>query len=328
MTRYVLRRVIESVAVLLVMSFVIYGLMALMPGDPIDIMVQSDPNLTPADAARLKALYGLDKPITERYGNWLGAAAQGDFGYSRIHNRPVLEILGPRLWNTVILMGLAMIVSLALAVPIGVFSALRPYSRADYAINFVALGGISVPVFWLALMLIVVFAVTLGWLPAGGMATIGGNAEGLAGIADRARHLVLPVVALSVASIGGLTRYVRAAMMETLRQDYVRTARAKGASRTRVVLRHALRNAMIPVVTILALSFGTLFSGALITEIMFSWSGMGRMIYDSILANDYNLALVGLLFATAMTLIGNLLADIAYVWLDPRVSFRGLEAKR
>ena len=230
MTRYVLRRVIESVAVLLVMSFVIYGLMALMPGDPIDIMVQSDPNLTPADAVRLKALYGLDKPITERYGNWLGAAAQGDFGYSRIHNRPVLEILGPRLWNTVILMGLAMIVSLALAVPIGVFSALRPYSWADYAINFVALGGISVPVFWLALMLIVLFSVVLGWLPAGGM-----GMAGEAGFWEQARHLVLPVVTLSVATVGGLTRFVRASMMEVMRDDYIRTARAKGLPRRVVV---------------------------------------------------------------------------------------------
>ncbi len=317
MTRYVLRRVVESVAVLLVMSFVIYGLMALMPGDPIDIMVQSDPNLTPADAARLKALYGLDKPITERYGNWLGAAAQGDFGYSRIHNRPVLEILGPRLWNTAILMGLAMVVSLALAVPIGVFSALRPYSRADYAINFVALGGISVPVFWLALMLIVLFSVELGWLPAGGMGMLGE-----AGFWEQARHLVLPVVTLSVATVGGLTRFVRASMMEVMRDDYIRTARAKGLPRRVVVFKHALRNAMIPVVTILALSFGSLFSGALITETMFSYLGMGKLIYDSIIGNDYNMALVSLLFATGLVLASNMAADLCYGWLDPRVSYR------
>jgi len=288
-----------------------------MPGDPIDIMVQSDPNLTPADAVRLKALYGLDKPITERYGNWLGAAARGDFGYSRIHNRPVLEILGPRLWNTVILMGLAMIVSLALAVPIGVFSALRPYSWADYAINFVALGGISVPVFWLALMLIVLFSVVLGWLPAGGMGVLGE-----AGFWERARHLVLPVVTLSVATVGGLTRFVRASMMEVMRDDYIRTARAKGLPRRVVVFKHALRNAMIPVVTILALSFGSLFSGALITETMFSYLGMGKLIYDSIIGNDYNMALISLLFATGLVLASNMAADLCYGWLDPRVSYK------
>jgi peptide/nickel transport system permease protein len=317
MIGYVAQRLVESAVVLLVMSFVIYGLMALMPGDPIDIMVQSDPNLTPDDAARLKALYGLDKPIVERYGNWLAAAAQGDFGYSRIHNRPVLEILGDRLWNTIWLMALSLLVSLAVALPIGVTSALKPYSKTDYAINFAALAGISVPVFWLALMLIVVFSVMLGWLPAGGMSTLGADSA-----LDRARFMVLPVIALSVASIGGLTRYVRAAMMEVMRHDYVRTARAKGLPRHRVVLKHALRNAMIPVVTILALSFGTLFSGALITETMFSYLGMGKLIYDSIIGNDYNMALISLLFATGLVLASNLLADLCYVWLDPRVTYR------
>ena len=321
MTRYAAGRVVESIVVVLLMSFAIYGLMALMPGDPIDVMVQADPNLTPEDAARLKALYGLDKPILERYGNWLGAAATGDFGYSRIHNRPVLEILAPRLTNTMILMGLTLAISLAIAVPVGVASALRPYSVTDYAINFLALGGISVPVFWLALLLIMLFAVELGWLPAGGMGGLDAR-DGAAGLWDRARHLVLPVAALSIASIGGLTRFVRAAMMEVLRQDYIRTARAKGAGRWRIVFRHALRNAMIPVVTILALSFGTLFSGALITETMFGYLGMGKLIYDSIIGNDYNMALVSLLFATTLVLFGNLLADLCYAWLDPRVSYR------
>ncbi len=318
MTRYVAGRLVQSLVVLILMSFAIYGLMALMPGDPIDIMVQSDPNLTPEDAVRLKALYGLDKPLLERYGNWLSAAAAGDFGYSRIHNRPVLEVLAPRLGNTLVLMGLTLLLSLVLAVPIGVISALRPYSLTDYAVNFTALAGISVPVFWLALLLIMLFAVELGWLPAGGMGALDGDG----GMWEQARYLVLPIIALSVASIGGLTRFVRASMMEVLRQDYIRTARAKGARRARIVIRHALRNAMIPVVTILALGFGTLFSGALITETMFGYLGMGKLIYDSIMGNDYNMALVSLLFATALVLIGNLLADLCYAWLDPRVSYR------
>ncbi|MBL27942.1 MAG: diguanylate cyclase [Rhodospirillaceae bacterium] len=317
MTRYLIRRGLESLAVLLVMSFAIYGLMGLMPGDPIDVMVQSDPNLTPADAARLKALYGLDRPIGERYLNWLGAALEGDLGYSRLNNRPVLEVLGPRLLNTILLMGLSLAVALAIAVPVGVLSALRPYSKTDYAINFGALAGISIPVFWLALMLIVVFSVQLGWLPAGGMQTIGSE-----GWLDRAKYLILPVLSLSLASVGGFTRFMRAAMMESMRQDYIRTARAKGVPERRVVYKHALRNAMIPVVTILALSFGTLFSGALITETMFSYLGMGKLIYDSIMGNDYNLALVSLLFATFLVLLSNLLADICYAWLDPRVTYR------
>ena len=298
------------------MSFLIYGIMALMPGDPIDVMVQSDPNLTTSDAERLKALYGLDKPLLERYKNWLSSALTGDFGYSRIHNRPTLEILVPRLINTTWLMAASLFLSLILAIPLGIYSALHPYSRSDYFINLLALGGISIPVFWLALMLIILFSVSLGWLPAGGMGSTGDG-----GLTDRISHMILPVITLSIASIGSLTRYVRSAMMEVLRNEYIRTARAKGLSRYKIVYKHALRNAMIPVVTVLALSFGTLFSGALITETMFSYLGMGKLIYDSIIGNDYNLALVSLLFATGLVLTGNLLADLAYAWLDPRISY-------
>ena len=316
MTKYLIQRVTESILVLIAMSFLIYGIMALMPGDPIDVMVQSDPNLTTSDAERLKALYGLDKPLLERYKNWLSSALTGDFGYSRIHNRPTLEILVPRLINTTWLMTASLFLSLILAIPLGIYSALHPYSRSDYFINLLALGGISIPVFWLALMLIILFSVSLGWLPAGGMGSTGDG-----GLTDRISHMILPVVTLSIASIGSLTRYVRSAMMEVLRNEYIRTARAKGLSRYKIVYKHALRNAMIPVVTVLALSFGTLFSGALITETMFSYLGMGKLIYDSIIGNDYNLALVSLLFATGLVLTGNLLADLAYAWLDPRISY-------
>ncbi len=317
MTRFVLTRLVETAVVLLLMSFVVYALIGLMPGDPIDIMISSNPKLTPADAERLRALYGLDKPILERYGNWLGAALHGDVGYSRVHARPVLEILLPRLGNTSVLMGVTFVISVLIALPLGIFAALRPYSRADYAVNLFCFAGISVPVFWLALMLIIVFSVMLGWLPAGGMGTIGSES-----LLDQARYMALPVLTLTLASIGGYTRFMRAAMMETLRQDFIRTARAKGAGRARVVLKHALRNALIPVVTIMALSFGTLFSGALITETMFAYPGMGRLIYDSIMGNDFNLALVGLLFATLVTLLANVAADIGYAWLDPRISYR------
>ena len=317
MTFYVTKRLAESLIVLFVMSFAIYALMALMPGDPIDIMVQSDPHLTPADATRLKEIYGLDQPFSKRYANWFFSAVQGDFGYSRIHNRPTLEILAPRLTNTAWLMLASLLFSLIIALPIGIYSALHPYSKTDYLVNFVALGGISIPIFWLALMLIVVFSVWLGWLPAGGMHTVGER-----GLADSLRHMILPVVTLSIASIGSLTRYVRSAMMEVLRNDYIRTARAKGLSQSTIVFKHALRNAMIPVVTIIALSFGTLFSGALITETMFSYLGMGKLIYDSIIGNDFNMALVSLLFATALVLASNLLADLIYAWLDPRIHYR------
>ncbi|MBL6957870.1 MAG: ABC transporter permease [Rhodospirillales bacterium] len=316
MTRHLLDRLIQSAVVLAVMSFVIYGLMGLMPGDPVDLMISANPKITSEDAERLRALYGLDKPLIERYANWLGAALGGDFGFSRLHAKPVFEVLIPALGNTVVLLGASFALSLLIALPSGIWAATRPYSKTDYTVNLLAFAGISVPPFWLALLLIIVFAVLLGVLPAGGMGTVG--AEGLW---DTLKHLVLPVATITIASVGGHTRYMRAAMIETLRQDYIRTARAKGLPESRVVLGHALRNALIPVVTIIALDFGTLFSGALITETIFSYPGMGKLIFDAIMGNDFNLALIALLFATVLTLVGNLLADIAYVSLDPRISY-------
>ena len=315
MTRFVAVRIIQSALVLGLMSFVIYGLMGLMPGDPIDLMISADPKITSADAARLRTLYGLDRPIFERYANWLGAALAGDLGFSRLYAKPVLDVIGPALGNTLTLLGLSFALSLAIGLPTGMAAALKPYSRVDYTVNLMAFAGISIPAFWLALLLIIAFAVNLGALPAGG------SGAGT-GFWEQARHLVLPVATITIASVGGHTRYMRAAMIETLRQDYIRTARAKGAGRARVVLTHALPNAMIPVVTIVALDFGTLFSGALITETIFAYPGMGKLIFDSIMGNDFNVALVALLFATLLTISANLLADLAYAWLDPRISYR------
>ncbi|MFP6712594.1 MAG: ABC transporter permease [Rhodospirillales bacterium] len=317
MARYLLDRLLQSLIVLAMMSFVIYWLMGLMPGDPIDLMISADPKLTAQDAIRLRELYGLDRPITERYVNWLTAAIGGDFGFSRLHVKPVLTVLWPALGNTVILLGISFILSVLLALPAGIYAAIRQYTGTDYLINLAAFAGISIPSFWLALLLITLFSVILGVLPASGTETIGG----LSSFWDSAKFLILPIATLTIASIGSHTRFVRAAMMETMRQDFIRTARAKGATEARVVWHHALRNALIPVVTILALDFGFLFSGALITETIFAYPGMGKLIFDAIMGNDFNLAMVAFMFATVLTLLGNLVADIAYGWLDPRISY-------
>ncbi len=317
MIRHLLYRLAQAALVLLVMSFLVYMLIGLMPGDPIDVMIATLPDLSPADAERLRAIYGLDRPLPERYLNWLLAAVQGDLGYSRLFARPVLDVLWPRLGNTLILMSLSLGLALLVALPIGIAAALRPGGWFDGAVNLMAFAGISMPTFWLGLMLIVLFAVQLGWLPAGGVETVGGG-----GLGDRVRHVLLPVATLALASSGQYLRYVRASMLQTLRQDYVRTARAKGAGWVRVVVHHALRNALVPVVTILALDLGALFSGALITETVFAYPGMGKLIYESVMGNDFNLALVGLLLATLLTLLGNILADVAYAVLDPRISYR------
>ena len=312
-----IRRSVQSLIVLLVMSFVIYGLIGLMPGDPVDLMISADPDITSQDAARLRTLYGLDQPLWSRYVHWFGSALSGDFGYSRLYAQPVWDAIIPALSNTLILLISSLALALAIALPAGVFAATRPYSLSDYGINLAAFAGISMPPFWLGILLILLFSVVLGWLPAGGTAA----ASGSEGFWNHVKFLILPIASLTIAGIGGHTRYMRASMIETLRQDYIRTARAKGLSEPRVVLRHALRNAMIPVVTVIALDLGVLFSGALITETVFAYPGMGKLIYDAIMGNDYNLALVTLLLATALTLIGNLLADVAYAALDPRISY-------
>ena len=315
MIRFLVRRLAEIVVVLAVMAFVIYALIGLMPGDPVDLMISADPRVTAEDAARLRAIYGLDRPLVERFAAWAAAALSGELGYSRLYAQPVLDALLPRLVNTTLLMGLSFVLALAIAFPVGIAAARRPGSALDEAVNLFCFAGISVPPFWLALLLILLFAVTLGWLPASGVATVG---EG--GLGDRALHLVLPVLTLTLASIGSYTRFIRASLIEVMRQDFIRTARAKGAGERQVVLGHAMRNALVPVVTVIALSFGGLFSGALITETMFAYPGMGKLIFDAVMGNDYNLALAGLLFATLVTLLANLGADLAYVALDPRIT--------
>lgn len=313
MGAFLARRLLEALFVLLAMSFLIYGLIALMPGDPVDLMISADPNLTAADAQRLKALYGLDRPFHERYWNWLTSALSGDLGYSRLFAVPVTDVLLPRLGNTLLLMFAALLVSFVIALPAGLLAARKPGSIGDIGINLLAFAGLSLPSFWMAILLILLFAVHLGWFPAGG--------TGDGGVGDRLHHMVLPVIALSITSIGTLLRHVRASVREAMRQDYVRTARAKGLSENRILYGHVLRNAMIPVVTILALDMGTLFGGALITETIFGWLGMGKTIYDAVMGNDYNLALVGLLLATGTVLLANILADLVYGWLDPRIQY-------
>jgi peptide/nickel transport system permease protein len=317
MLGYLVRRMIQAAAVLAAMSLVVYVLLGLMPGDPVDLMASGDPKMTPADMQRLRALHGVDRPILERYASWATAALQGDLGWSRSFRRPVLEIMAPRLANTLLLMGSALAVALGIGLPLGIWAAARRGRLADQAINLACFAGAATPTFWLALLLMMVFAVHLGWLPAGSLPPDG------AGPLEVLRHMALPVATLALVEAGIYARHMRAAMIDALAQDYVRTARAKGAGELRILLVHALRNAALPVTTVAALGFGGLFSGALVTETMFAWPGMGKLIYDSILTSDFNMALVTLLFATLVTLLANLLADLGYAALDPRIALDG-----
>ncbi len=316
MGRFLIARLASMVVVLIAKSFVIFVLIGLMPGDPVDLLMHANPDARPEDVAHLRAIYGVDQPIGARYLGWLSAALHGDFGYSRAQHRPVLEIVLPALGNTLLLTGTAFVLATAIAVALGAVAGMRRGSAVDRVINLFAYAGISVPSFWLGLLLIYLFAVHLGWLPAGGMPRAGQGQPAWA-------YLVMPVLTLVIVEIGGLARYTRSAVLDVLGQDHVRTAHAKGLAPLRVGLRHVLRNALIPVVTVIALGVGHLFSGALLVEVVFAYRGMGRLTLEAIMGNDYNLALICLLFTTIMIVLGSMLADIAYAWLDPRISLEG-----
>jgi peptide/nickel transport system permease protein len=223
-TTFITRRILQTLAVIVVLSYVVFGLMSLMPGDPVDMMVASNPKITSEDVARLKALYGLDQPIYKRYGNWIASLSQGDLGYSRTYRVPVQELMGPRLWNTFLLSAISLALSVVIAVPLGVMSALKPGSKMDYFMNLFSFAGISIPSFWLAIVLIIFFAVKFPLFPAGGTQTIGAEDVGFwADILDRSKYLVLPVLSLSIQQIGRFSRFTRSAMAEAMRNDIIRS---------------------------------------------------------------------------------------------------------
>lgn len=316
MTRAVLQRLLESAIALLAISAAAFGLLALMPGDPVDMIAGADPNVTAEDIARLKALYGVDQPFVERWIGWLGRLTEGEFGYSRMFATPVLDILIPALGRTALLASLALLISTVLGVLAGVLAAMRPRSIFDLGMSFLAFAGIAAPSFWLALMAMAIFSVWLGWLPASAL-----PADPDAGLIDRAFHLIMPTVILAVLGTASIFRHARSAVSEALRRNHVLTAESKGLSRSRVIWRHVLPGAAIPLVTVLALDLGGLISGALIVEVMFGFPGMGKLLYDAILGSDYNLAMAALMLGAGAIFLANAFADVAYAALDPRIGF-------
>lgn len=302
-------RLAQSLVTLALMSLAVFCLIGLMPGDPVDLLAAGNPDITPDDIAALRARYDLDRPLLARYGDWALAALRGDFGYSRLFGLPVLDVIGPRLFNSLILLGLSLLLTLCIAVPAAVVAAARPHGLFDRALNTAALAGLSLPAFWVGLLLIGLFAVTLGWLPA-------------AASLDQPSSLVLPVVTLALGMLAVYVRHLRTAMREALTAAHIRTARAKGCSNARVLWRHAFPQAATPLVTLILLDLGALFGGALTIETVFAFPGMGKLLFDAVMGNDYNLALVGFFILTACVLAANVLADAAYGWLDPRARLR------
>ncbi|HEV8339134.1 MAG TPA: ABC transporter permease [bacterium] len=320
MQRFLVRRVLQAGVVLAGLSVVLFSLLVYTPGDPVELLVQSEPDVRPEDVAALRKYYGLDDPVYIRYFKWLRTLAGGDLGYSRTYRVPVIQIMGQRLGNTLLLVGTSFLIAFAVGVAVGIYSAMRQYSAADYGFTIVSFIGLAMPNFWQGIVMILLFAVWIPLFPAGGMITPG-VARGWPLIVDRLWHLVLPASVLATSGMAAWTRYMRSSMLEVIRQDYVRTARAKGLAERRVINRHALRNALLPIITLIALSIPAVLNGAVLTETVFSWPGMGLLLFQAILGHDFNVAMAVLLFLAVATVLFNLMADIAYSFVDPRIRY-------
>jgi peptide/nickel transport system permease protein len=315
MTRFILTRVSHAVLVLIVVSFIMFGIIALAPGGPESML---DPNATPQDRALMRKELGLDQPIYVQYVRWAGNMVRGDFGRSFTGGGAVLNLIGDRLPNTLLLTGTAFLVAVCIALPLGIYSALRPYSAIDHITSTFGFIGISIPTFWFGIILILLFAVTWRILPASGMTTVG---QGFS-LLSIARHLAMPATVLAVFYMADLARYSRSAVMQVKREDFVRTARAKGLPERNVVYKHILRNALIPVVTVIGLRLPHLVGGAAITETIFAWPGMGRLTVEAAYRRDYPVVLGITVIFAVLVVASNLLVDIAYGWLDPRIQYR------
>ena len=325
MRKYILKRILISIVILFFVGFLIYALMRCLPTSYIENMARQK-SMQPGSKsfeewmAQLTTMYNMDKNIIPGYFAWLGNALRGQFGDSWFYTVPVLEKFNDCIWLSFAMGGIAFLLEVLIAIPLGVIAATKQYSKADYTISILALAGISLPTFFFASLLKLVFSVKLGWFDLFGL--VGRNYNQLSAwgqFLDKAHHLVLPVVTLVVISVGSLMRYTRTNMLEVLNADYIRTARAKGLSERKVVYHHAFRNTLIPLVTIIGGSLPGLFSGALITETLFAIPGIGYISYQAMIAGDIPFSMFYLVFLSVLTLLGNLIADILYAVVDPRV---------
>jgi peptide/nickel transport system permease protein len=313
MSRYVISRLIQSAFLLILVTIIVFGLIHAAPGGPSAVM--ADTKLPAAQLARMRANLGLDQPIPIQYLKWIRALARGDFGISYTDNRPVIDEIGQRLPNTLILAGTAFVLSLIIAIPLGIYSANRARSPADNVVSAASFIGLAIPVFWFGIVLIIIFSVKLQWLPSSGMYTTNKPPS----LPDLLKHLVMPAIVLATPNIATFTRYIRASVLEVLGQDYVRTARAKGLGERSVVYQHVLRNALVPILTIIGVTLPIVVGGAAITESVFGWPGMGRLAVDAAFTRDYPVIMGITVLVAAFVILINLLTDLAYMLVDPRV---------
>ncbi|WP_294549323.1 ABC transporter permease [uncultured Pseudoflavonifractor sp.] len=322
--RYLLKRFVYIVFVFFIISILMFAIYKSMPGDPVDIMLGNSKTTMKPDA--YQALYdktvaslGLDKPLPIQYLAWMGNMLTGNFGYSTQYKQEVINIIGAPMANTVLLNVLTMIVVFIIAIPLGIVTAVRKNGVFDKTVQVLTIVGYSLPQFIVALLAIFLLAVKFPIFPISGVKTAGLDATGLSAFLDTAWHMVLPVLVMAVSGIGGITRYVRAAMIDVLRMDYIKTARAKGLREKTVIYVHAFRNALIPIVTITTSWIISLFGGSIVIETVFLWPGLGKMLIDGLLQRDFAVVLSMQMFYVVLSLAGNVLMDIAYTMVDPRV---------
>jgi peptide/nickel transport system permease protein len=318
MLSYILRRTLMAIPLLLGITIISFAIMYLAPGGPVSLVVDMNPDITTADIEKMKEAMGLNDPVHIQYFRWLGDMVQGDFGTSLVRKGVnVSELISDRLPNTLLLMIVSTFFAVIISIPFGVLSATRQYSKLDYSVTITSFLGLATPNFWLGLILIMIFAVNLDWFPTGGTSTLGADFS----IWDRLHHLILPAFVLGTADMAGLTRYTRSSMLEVIKQDYMRTARAKGLKENRVVYKHGLRNGLIPIITIFGLMLPSFIGGSVIVESIFGWPGIGKLFVDAAFQRDYPVIMALTVISSVLVVLGNLIADILYAVTDPRIEY-------
>ena len=318
MKKYILKRILFVIPTLIGVSILIFFLFAAMPGDYFDSFLR----LNPSRLAELKALYGLDKPVIMRYFIWMSGILSGNLGFSLKYQEPVTSLLNKYMWNSFIVAILCLILTWTIALVVGVASAVKQNTWFDRIITVGVFVAMSFPSFFLGLLMIKFFAVDLNVLPIGGMIDTGSSSTGFAYVLEVGKHMILPVALLTLLSVGSLTRYFRSGMIDVLKMDFIRTARAKGLKEKTVIFKHALRNAILPAITLLAFELPGLFSGAIITEQIFNWPGVGRIQLEAVNTRDYPVLMSFTLLLAILTILGNLLADVLYAYADPRIRLK------
>jgi peptide/nickel transport system permease protein len=321
MTNYLIKRLLMMFPLFLGITLITFTVIHLAPGEPVEMQTAMSPKVSAAARERMRTFYGLDKPLHVQYLSWLKRLSVLDFGRSFApDNRPVIDKISERIPITLSLSIMALIIEFCLAIPIGIFAATHQDTALDKGITVFVFAGFAVPTFWLALLLMYLFGVKLAWLPISGLHSLGSESFGaIRWFWDMLKHLLLPIIIATFGSLAGLSRYMRSTMLEVIRQDYITTARAKGLTERSVIFRHALRNALLPVITLLGFSLPGLIGGSVIFETIFAIPGMGQLFYMGVMSRDYPLVMGILVIGALLTLVGNLLADISYAFADPRI---------